>query len=280
MGSVIKQPYQPSKTFTLIAAGFVLISILFFAMPYVAQVSFSAPAELPPFPVTVDPKNKTIIAEKPELLSLAPLLVASAINGFSDAAQFAAAAIMSTKLYDDLKPESAPTTITISPGMRKEQVANILTTAIGWSKVQKQIFLDTASTSDSEGRLYPSTYILPASTTPAEAYELIKDRFDSRVLSRYSPTTEDVVPVKDALTIASIIEREAGTTDEMRIIAGILWNRLFAGMRLQADSTLSYARGSAKNGWWPVPRSKDKYINSPYNTYQNVGLPPGPIASP
>jgi UPF0755 protein len=273
-------PYRPSKPFLTITGGAVVLTVLFFALPYVAVLTTHPPATLPPFPVSVDPKNKVIVAERPELLSLAPLLVASAINSFDDATQFAAAAIMSTKLYGDLKPDTAPSSVTITPGMRQEQVANVLTSAVGWSKAQRQLFLDVASTSDSEGHLYPSTYILPASTTPAEAYALISDRFSERVLARYGTTTSDIVPVKDALTIASIIEREAGTTREMRIIAGILWNRLFLGMKLQADSTLSYARGTAKNGWWPVPRPRDKYIASPYNTYQNLGLPPGPIANP
>jgi UPF0755 protein len=84
----------------------------------------------------------------------------------------------------------------------------------------------------------------------------------------------------DALTIASIIEREAGDESEMAVISGILWNRLFSDMRLQADTTLQYVRGTARNGWWPVPRPRDKYLKSTYNTYLNKGLPPGPIASP
>jgi UPF0755 protein len=66
----------------------------------------------------------------------------------------------------------------------------------------------------------------------------------------------------------------------MAVISGILWNRLFSDMRLQADTTLQYVRGTARNGWWPVPRPRDKYLKSTYNTYLNKGLPPGPIASP
>jgi UPF0755 protein len=51
-------------------------------------------------------------------------------------------------------------------------------------------------------------------------------------------------------------------------------------MKLQLDATLQYAKANGRNGWWPVVRSRDKYIRSPYNTYQNGGLPPGPIANP
>jgi UPF0755 protein len=67
----------------------------------------------------------------------------------------------------------------------------------------------------------------------------------------------------------------------MRHIAGVIWNRLFIDMNLQIDATLQYAKGTdAPKTWWPVPVPKDKYIESPYNTYQNSGLPPTPIANP
>ena len=68
----------------------------------------------------------------------------------------------------------------------------------------------------------------------------------------------------------------------MRYISGVIWNRLFIDMPLQIDATLQYARGTPGNNrtWWPVPVPRDKYIDSPYNTYQNIGLPPEPISNP
>ena len=51
-------------------------------------------------------------------------------------------------------------------------------------------------------------------------------------------------------------------------------------MKLQIDATLQYVRGSERNGWWPIVRSRDKYIDSPYNTYLYKGLPPAPISNP
>lgn len=68
----------------------------------------------------------------------------------------------------------------------------------------------------------------------------------------------------------------------MRLISGIIWNRLFINMNLQIDATLQYAKAntSAANSWWPAPLPADRFRKSPYNTYLNKGLPPAPIASP
>lgn len=278
-GEVRRRGYQPSKWFTALVSAFFVLSILFFVLPYIAPYSHSE-VSLPPFPVSVDPHNKLIIPYSDPLAS-GQYFVASALQGLGDATQLAAAAIISTDVYQGLTGDSSPVAVTIPPGLRKEQVANILDRELGWSNVQRELFLDAVEEAGgTEGMLYPSTYVMHASTSPSEAYDIIAERFEERVLARYTKETEELVPVKDALTIASIIEREAGTVAEMRTISGILWNRLFVGMRLQADSTLSYARGTGRNGWWPVPRSQDKFIKSEYNTYQHAGLPPGPIASP
>jgi UPF0755 protein len=118
---------------------------------------------------------------------------------------------------------------------------------------------------------------------PEGVATLVHDRFDADILSKYSPSTAEQVPLEQALTVASLIEREAGSWDDMRMISGIIWNRLFKGMKLQIDATLQYAEANqraGKTGWWPSVEPKDKYIKSAYNTYQHVGLPPAPIANP
>ena len=278
---MVTRSYKLSPEFIALAVGACTLGLVFFALPYAALMTIEAPAEFPPFTVSVDPANKVILPDQGgSIAALGPRILAAALYGIGDATESAAAAIMATRVYDAAMPASAPTSFSILPGMRAEQVADTLAHPLRWSHAQKQIFLDMATAAGDEGRLYPSTYVVAASTTPAEAYGAIKARFEARVLSRYTPEVAEAVPVADALALASIIEREAGTVDEMRTIAGILWNRLFIGMRLQADPTLQYARGTAKNGWWPVPRSRDKYIASPYNTYLHEGLPPTPIASP
>ena len=66
----------------------------------------------------------------------------------------------------------------------------------------------------------------------------------------------------------------------MKLISGIIWNRIFSGMKLQIDATLQYAKGSEEDGWWEKVNPKDKNIDSPYNTYLHKELPPSPIANP
>jgi cell division protein YceG involved in septum cleavage len=271
---------KPSTPFLLCMGTFVALSLAFFTLPYVAVVATVVEPTLPPFPVSVDPKNKSIEPYNTVSVEATPLLAALTL-GAADGTQMLAAAIMTTKAYQSYAPETAPRAIVITPGMRREQIVALLDRELGWSDEQRFIFVQAAQAfGEGEGRFHPATYMFNASTTPAEAFDIIAHRFETRVTARYSSTTEALVPMDDALTIASILEREAGNKEEMRIISGILWNRMFIGMRLQADSTLQYARGTARNGWWPIPRSKDKFINSEYNTYQNAGLPPTPIASP
>ncbi len=86
-----------------------------------------------------------------------------------------------------------------------------------------------------------------------------------------------------AVTLASIVQREAVREEEMPMIASVFFNRLNAGMKLDTDPTIQYALGydrETKN-WWKNPLSlKDLEVSSPFNTYQNIGLPPGPISNP
>jgi UPF0755 protein len=117
---------------------------------------------------------------------------------------------------------------------------------------------------------------------PLQAQALVNQRFSENILARYGKETDDVVPLNQALTIASLIEREAGGADDMRLISGIIWNRLFINMNLQIDATLQYAKANtaAARNWWPKVVPSDRFRKSPYNTYMNKGLPPTPIASP
>ena len=130
---------------------------------------------------------------------------------------------------------------------------------------------------DVEGYLFPATYDFGDSITAGAAVDTMLLTFDRRwnpswdsALTRQGRTRHDVV------TLASIVEKEAGRSSERAMIAAVYTNRLRTGARLQADPTVLYALGLvAKRVLFA-----DLKVVSPYNTYRVAGLPPGPIASP
>ena len=164
--------------------------------------------------------------------------------------------------------------IHIRPGLRKEEVADLFVKNLGWSADQKLAFADAI-----EGKYYPGTYTVPSSGDEDILREVMLHRFDKQVAERYSTTTARVIKLDVALKIASLIEREAGGKSDMRLISGIIWNRIFQDMPLGIDATLQYAKATS-SPWWPKVLSGDKDIDSRFNTYIYKGLPPTPIASP
>jgi len=139
-----------------------------------------------------------------------------------------------------------------------------------------------------EGYLFPATYELFADqATPAALLQRQLDAFSERVVPRYRQLTASQprpLTLREALTLASIVERETGVDDERPLIAGVYLNRLARGIKLEADPTVQYALGyQPQTGqWWKSPVFLEEYagVVSPYNTYLNGGLPPGPIANP
>jgi UPF0755 protein len=139
-----------------------------------------------------------------------------------------------------------------------------------------------------EGYLFPATYELPAEgATAADLLRRQLDAFAARVVPAYEAALEagtTELSLYEVLTIASIVEREAVVASERPAIAGVYLNRLAIGMRLEADPTVQYAMGyQPQSGqWWKTPVFLEEYsgVISPYNTYLNEGIPPGPIASP
>ena len=128
-----------------------------------------------------------------------------------------------------------------------------------------------------EGYLFPETYIVTSTTTPAELVRAMVDQFERQL------TPELLAAAKarglnrhELVTLASIVQKEAGTEEEMPLIAGVFHNRLRKGMRLQADPTVIY--GVA--GFDGNLTRRHLETPTPYNTYTRPGLPPGPIASP
>jgi len=242
------------------------------------------------FPVTVNPAEKTI-TEDPHVeeffeSSSSPLQAAVGNVGsiFGDVFAWIAVTIANAPLYQSIAASNGRA-VSITPGMRKEQVASAFAGILGWNAKQKKEFLTASPYSSlplAEGSFSPGIYLVERDTTPTMAQALVNQRFSQDILARYGKETAKVVPLEQALTIASLIEREAGGADDMRLISGIIWNRLFINMHLQIDATLQYvkANSAAAQSWWPGVVPADRFRKSPYNTYLNKGLPPTPIASP
>ncbi|MEM7118120.1 MAG: endolytic transglycosylase MltG [Chloroflexota bacterium] len=137
-----------------------------------------------------------------------------------------------------------------------------------------------------EGYLFPDTYAISTDLDAAGLVTMMLTRFDEQV----TPAMRQAfgasgLGVHEAVTLASIVEREAVVGEERPLIAGVFHNRLRAQMFLQADPTVQYALGSLTGGagenWWKSPLDvADLSLDSPYNTYQQADLPPGPIANP
>jgi UPF0755 protein len=132
-----------------------------------------------------------------------------------------------------------------------------------------------------EGFLRPETYILPADISARELVRLLADGFKAEWQPGWDARLDTLKMSRLALvTLASIVEGEARVDAERETIAGVYHNRLRIGMPLQADPTVQYAiflkRGRRKARLF----HKDYQIESPYNTYLNRGLPPGPVNSP
>ena len=130
-----------------------------------------------------------------------------------------------------------------------------------------------------EGRFFPDTYRFAARTTDADILKLAYDSM-ARVLAQAWEQKKEGLPITtpyEALTLASIVEKETGLASERPRIAGVFTTRLRTGMRLQSDPTVIYGIGAKYDG---DIRTKDLSTDTPYNTYTRGGLPPTPIALP
>lgn len=174
--------------------------------------------------------------------------------------------------------------ITFPEGWRKEQFSQRLATSLGGFDYQE--FLDLVK--DTEGYLFPDTYLFPRESSPSAVIKVLANNFERK----FSPELEREAERKDltqkqVVILASIIERETRYDQDRPIVAGILLKRWQNNWPLQADATIQYAiansgisSGQALEDWWPVVKKEDLMIDSPYNTYTHKGLPPGPICNP
>ncbi len=245
----------------------------------------SQPEAVEPFPVGVNQWTKTIV-EQPELNAyfsdtLALVDTPRKSSGWGNKIL----ALFGDSIWYQNLASPVSRSIVIWPGERHEEISFHIGSVLRWSDEEEKVFSETIMATSpilSEGKFMPGRYVAHLDAAPEEVAAMVIEQFSTDILERYTEEVASQVSLEDALTIASLIEREASDFENMREVSGVIWNRLFIDMPLQLDATLQYARGSRlqEPKWWPVPRPQDKYIDSPFNTYQNAGLPPAPIANP
>lgn len=188
---------------------------------------------------------------------------------------------------------STEVTFVILPGWRMEEIAASLATS-GLS-ITPEEFISTvrspsnefdflAGTNSAEGFLFPDAYIFSRDISVTELVnEFIRNFALHLSIDMTNGFEKQGLTVYQAVTLASIVEREAVHDEEKPIIASVYLNRLKIGMKLDADPTVQYALGYdfGRGTWWTNPLSLDNLqFDSSFNTYLYTGLPPTPISNP
>jgi UPF0755 protein len=194
--------------------------------------------------------------------------------------------------------ETMPLTVTIPEGLRAEEIGELLeaegiAAAADFRRALSASYDFAFLPQDAglEGYLFPATYGFSRAATAEDAVTQMLAAFDEQVTPEVRQEAESQgLSLHELVTLASIIEREAVKAEERPLMAGVFLNRLRQGMRLEADPTVQYAVAAlpgsgpdsvAEFGWWKKALTEsDLQVDSPYNTYVNAGLPPGPIANP
>jgi uncharacterized YceG family protein len=181
--------------------------------------------------------------------------------------------------------ETKPKTLVIPEGWRAGQVYDAVDKALALpagtakkSLAKANLKLPNDAEGNPEGYLFPATYPLQEKATPESLLSFMVDtankKFNGAPIA--AGAQRNAMNVYQAVTIASIVQAEAATKADMGKVARVVFNRLERGMPLQMDSTINYAlnRSTLRT------TEADTRIDSPYNSYQRMGLPPTPIDSP
>lgn len=169
--------------------------------------------------------------------------------------------------------QAEQTQVTIPGGLTREQIANLLAKNLG-PRFSQQKFLRL--TEGEEGRLMPDTYTFAPNTTTKKVAEKIRQNFRAKI-KKLQPQFDEFEHTREqALIMASLVSGEAARYNVRRRVAGVLWNRYEQEMPLQVDAVFPYIMG--KNTYELT--EKDLQVESPYNVYETIGLPPTPISNP
>lgn len=187
--------------------------------------------------------------------------------------------------------------ITVNEGLTVDQIGDVIAENTSYSKqdfldlMTNQEFLEklvqeypilTDSYNNAnvryvlEGYLFPATYDFSSSDTLETLVTQMVDK-TNEILTKYQAEIDaSSYSLQDIMSIASLVEKEGMTTEDRKLIAGVFYNRLDAGMPIQSDISVLYALGTHKE----MVTYDDLQVDSPYNLYVNTGLPPGPLNSP
>lgn len=180
--------------------------------------------------------------------------------------------------------------VTFPEGISKKKMAEVLREkgfdADGFSsksacgcgvKTDYEFLRDKPNGADLEGFLFPDTYIFWKDATAVSIINRMLLNFDEKLTPEMrSEIEKSGHSIYEVVTMASILEKEVKTPEDMKIASGIFWDRIEAGMPLQSCATVAYVLGQEKKQY----SYDDTRTPSPYNTYINKGLPPGPIDNP
>jgi UPF0755 protein len=279
--------------------------IRFYLDANAAELEQSAGSDDAPVPFVVEPGETAaeiaVRLEQAELISDAELfrryMQYHGLDAGIEAGEFILRQTMTIPeiaqaLQEGQRPEQV---VTIQEGLRLEQVAAVVAAQTGTSQDEFLALVTTGwrelglpydflvtlpPTATLEGFLLPETYRLSEEGTAVDLLGRMLETFDARVTPEMQVAAANRgLSVYELVTLASIVEREAVLEEERPLIAGVYDNRLEAGWYLGACPTVQYALGTSEN-WWPQFTLESTELDSPYNTYRNLGLPPGPICSP
>ncbi len=167
--------------------------------------------------------------------------------------------------------------VTLIEGLRREEIAQILSQNLDIPETE---FIKYAR----EGYLFPDTYLVPREASAGSVIDILEKNFNRKFDEELQQKVRRKgLTAYEALILASLVEKEARLDKDRPEVAGILLKRLKNDWSLQVDATIQYALGYQSNEktWWKKELTDyDLKIDSPYNTYINKGLPPGPIANP
>lgn len=183
-------------------------------------------------------------------------------------------------------------TITFPEGFTKEQIAQLLLekrvisnkqeflalvsiSTVEASELYKHVFLKEVKADSLEGFLFPDTYEFKIGDDKQKVIDKFLKNFEKRTKTAFSQNKTNLNNYQ-ILILASLLEKEVQTEEDMKLVSGVLYNRLRIGMALQVDATLAYIMGKKTNEL----TNTDKQINSLFNTYKYKGFPPAPIANP